>query len=275
LHEQLSQSEKALVEKLVKLMLPQGGDSLLLPPGAGFFSGKITAMLNEMQSLLQSHIGVLFSRERKIDLLCRAYAYLYIWICKGCPSKVSPELTVPQKLLERLQSHLQRPIEILFPHVEKYARFFPREKIAKKIVEYLGGLLNDVSLENLLLRMLAHTLASAGSYTSRTIKDLDFITDKLCSDEPVVRAIIKKCAPEESLVGEGNMSNPLDLLFKGLQSTLTQKAALQAIPWKDIITHLLEEVRFFVLSFYWNKSCVEGVERALDYINSPPSTTIT
>jgi hypothetical protein len=213
----------------------------------------------------------MLQKERKIDLLCRGYVYIYIWGCKGCPLGENLKSEVPTVLLEKITPHLEKPLSALIPILKNYARYLPKEVIARKIVEFLYGQLDLISLEKSMLCLLNHLLDREGVvYTLRTNEELDTVIAKLCSDEKLPCALLSKFMTGKAREEEPKPTNTsiLESLLQTVRSSMSEKVSksvLQSIPWQETFFHLLEEIRFFSLSIHCDKALVESLNQAMDH----------
>jgi hypothetical protein len=266
----VSASEDIFIDRCIKILLPEGSNSLILPTGAGLFLGKIDEMLAGLQVVAKSLFQKVFSKERKVDILCRGYVYIYLWGCKGCPIDSSLESEVPTTQIEKIAQCLEKPLGILFPTFSSYTRYIPKEMIARRIVEFVYAQMGRFSLEKSMLLVLERVLDRKNvEYVLRTSEELDTVIATLCADEKIPSALLRKfmIASPEAEEPDAAKKTVLETFLQGLKASMAEKASkniLQSIPWRETFFHLLEEVRFFVLSSYCNKAFVEGLNKAID-----------
>lgn len=257
--------EKVL-RNVLSVLLPNGASSLYLPPGGELFIPKLQEMVDSaIPSCAVWIVETLFRRELKVDGLYYVYTQIPVWVTKEASLPVKSETAEPPSdLVASLTSAIPYLRQAFFPRFDSPESFATPDIVAFTLIDWIGLLLQRVSLESLLASGCIYIAKMTSiSFTNHSDRELDQVIETLSNDERIVRAIIKKIFPSPDLPApkrRGAAAVFFELVMYGLKasaSELLAKGTLATSNWEEIQHDALERIRWFVLSPYFDQALLE------------------
>ena len=257
-HHELAPLRASLVEQLLPFLLPEGIDSLYLPPSVSLIRSQLEKKF-DITTFLDSMLVALFERPNKINFLFSAFSSLHIWACMGSGLPSAGE-EMSEQHVERMVPSIERFICLFIPSFGEKVHLLPKRMIAEKALSLYLGCCKDVSFGDLLANLV---LKSPLAHSEESLKKL---IERISQDERAVRKVFLRLFPP-SMTQLPETPSFLELLSFGLKTSATSFVAdslLSSTDWSDVLFDLFDRTRLFTLSPYFERAIFQSVVRLLE-----------